>query len=66
MRFFQQSVKNLAGNYVRFATVVMYAPILGHVVVRIQDLQIPILACLGPLNAQYCGGAGCGAGITGI
>ena len=66
VRLFKQSVEDLSCNYVRFATVVMYAPILCHVVVRVEHLHIPVLACLRPLDAQYCGGAGCGAGITGI
>ena len=59
---FEDSVQQLAGDDVRLPAIVMNAPIGSHIIIRVQNLHVPIFAFLHHLDAQYCGGTGCGAG----
>lgn len=59
---FEDSIQQFAGNNVRLPAIVMNAPIGSHIIIRVQNLHVPIFAFLHHLDAQYCGGTGCGAG----
>lgn len=62
---FEDSIQKLARDDVRLPAIVMNAPIGSHIIIRVQNLHVPVIDCLGHLYAQYCGGTGCGAGFIG-